>query len=98
MTYNLTMLQSESGVTGLIEFTNYATGEIFSSIMVVSLFFILLLALKKFDFVQSLMASSFVMFLISLFLVYADLLNFMFPLAFLSMTAMTAVYAYTVNQ
>lgn len=98
MTYNLTLLQAESGIHGLMEFTNYATGELFSSIMVVSLFFILLLSLKRFDFVQAIMASSFVMFLLSLFLVSADLLNFMFPLAFLTFTAMSAIYAYTNNE
>lgn len=98
MTYNLTVLQGEIGVSGLMQFTNSVTSDLFSSIMVVSLFFILLLSLKKYDFIQAFMASSFVMFLLSLFLVSANLLNFMFPLAFLTFTALAAIYTYTNNE
>ena len=95
MTYNLTLLQQKEGVVGLVEYVNYATTDLFSAIMVISLYFILLLALKRFDFVQSVMASSFVMFFVSIFLVYAELLNFVFPLFFISVVAVIALYAYT---
>jgi len=95
MTYNLTLLKGYSGITGLINFVNYTTNDLFSAIVVISLYIILLMVLKRFDFIQSLIASSWVMFLISLLLTYAGLLNMIFPLFFLSVAAFAALYLYT---
>jgi len=95
MTYNTTLLQGKEGITGMIQFANYATGDMFIGIVVISIYIILLLALKKFDFVQALISSSFVMFMISIFLTYAGVLNILFPIMFLSITAFASLYLYT---
>lgn len=95
MTYNLTILKEATNIVGLVEFANYATSNIFSGIVVFSLYIILILALKRYDFIQAFISSSFVMFFVSVLLTYAGLMSIFFPLLFISLTAMGALYLYT---
>ena len=95
MTYNLTVLKSVSSMSELMGFTNSVTNDTFSGLVVISLYIILIMSLKRYDTVQAIAASSFAMFFVSLFLRMAGLLNFMFPLFFASVVAVIMLYAFT---
>ena len=95
MTYNETLLIESTTLLGLVEYVNVSTNDMFVMLMVLSMYLILVLALKRFEFVQAIWAASFVMFFISLFLTFANLLNFMFPLFFISIVGIIAIFYYT---
>ncbi len=97
-TYNLTLLSEANTILGLFEYANgHATGDqnVFMSLMMIAVYIIMLLALKKWSFAHGFLATNFVCTILSLFLVYADLLNFMFPLYFIVATAFTALIVFT---
>ena len=89
------MLTNSADMVGLFEYSNHVTGEIFTALMVLSFWIILIFALKRFEMSKALLSSSFVMFFVSLLLTYAGLLNFLFPIAFLSVCGIVALVLYT---
>jgi len=98
MAYNQTMLQNADNILGLFEYANFVTGDMFVVMIVISMYFILILALKRYDFVQAIWASSFVMFFVSAFLTAAGLLTTFAPLFFLTVVAIISVRTYTADQ
>lgn len=93
--YNATMLQNTTGVLDLFSYANHVTGDMFMVMLIVSMYFILILALKRYDFVQGIWAASFVMFFVSIFATAAGLLNIMIPIFFLTVVAFIALKTYT---
>lgn len=98
VTYNLTQLQKAETITDLITYANDSTNQIFMGVFVWGVFFIMLLVLKKYGLEKSLVTSSFLCFGLSLFLVQADYLNFIYPLLFLTLTAFTLFYMYVIQR
>ena len=92
--YNLTALQDATTPVEVITVANDFSGGVLVGGLVIAVFFIGLLAMKKYDFEAGLAVSSFGTFLISGMLAYANLLNFIFPLIFLAITAFTGLYIY----
>lgn len=95
MTYNLTDLQNSQGVYDVIVYANDSTTGILGMLLMIAIFIVMLMALKRYQFPRALLASSFVCFILSSILVYIKWLNFMFPLGFLACTAFTALYLFT---
>jgi len=91
-TYNLTALANSSGVIDLIEVTNDATGKVLFGFFMVAIFFVLLLGLKRYGFDNAIAASSFACFILSVLLVFAELLNFIYVLGFFILMALTIFY------
>lgn len=96
--YNITPLQNAENITGIVTYANTVTDGAMSILMILAVFFILLLILKRWSFEDALLTSSFICFILSSFLTYGKFLNFMFPLAFLIMTALTALYVYVTRR
>lgn len=92
--YNLTNLHNITGFPALVSVTNEASEGLLVGLFIIGLWIILLLAFLKFGFVQALAGSSFPCFIISVFLVYLDLLNIIFLLAFLFVTAGSGLIMY----
>lgn len=83
MTYNMTALQNSYTVQGIFSFANDATGGVMVGLFMIAIFFVMLMTLKRTsDFDDALLASSMACFVISLFLVGADLINFLFVVGF----------------
>ena len=93
-TYNLTQLGEVETVLGLFQFANDTTTGLMMGLFMVAVFFVMLIVLKKWEFQDALLSSSFVCFVLSAFATYADLLPFLFPLAFLIIAAFTAFYVF----
>lgn len=93
--YNMTILQNATTVSDLVVYSNTISRGIVTGMFVIALFFIILMVNKKQDFDKVLAADSFICFVISTLLFAAHMINFMFPLFFLSVTAITVLYLYS---
>ncbi len=92
-TYNMTALHNASNVYDLVVYANDSTGQILVGLFVIAVFFIMFVGLKRnAEFAESLLASSFICFVISGFFTYGKLLNMIFPLIFLAITAFTILF------
>ena len=92
MAYNLTALENSQNLYDVVKFANDSTGGTLVLGMMLATFFVLLMVLKKWEFEDALLSSSFVSFILSSLLVYAELLNPMWAFGFLAITAITAFY------
>jgi hypothetical protein len=91
MTYNMTQLQAADSLFKLVQYANDATTGFVVIGFLLSVFFIMLLALKRYEFSKALLVSSTVCFLLSLFLNYAKLINPIWSFVFLIIAAFTAL-------
>lgn len=95
MPYNLTGLENADTISELAIFANTTTeGKLFGFFMM-ALFIIIIFLLKRFPFIEGVLASSFVCFILSAILVYGEYLSLMFALIFLVILALSALYYYT---
>jgi len=92
--YNVTQLQNSLTITDFITFANDSSGGFLVGLFMWALFFIFIFVLKRDNFENALLGASFICFIISLFLTFAKLLNFLFPLAFATIMALTGLYLY----
>ena len=92
--YNITQLQESGNVFLLFSTANDFTSGLLLGLFVLAVFLIMLLALKKWEFDDALLASSFSSFVISAILTSAGLLNLLWTLGFLTILAFTAFYMF----
>jgi len=92
--YNLTELQEATTVSGIFTYANTNTSGMLMGFLMVSIFFIMLMILKRYSFEDAMLASSFSCFILSLILSYGGMLNFIYPLSFLLIAAFTGFYIY----
>ena len=92
--YNLTALTDATTVSSMAVVANNIVDQILFGIFMLAIFFVMLMALKRYDFDNALLSSSFVCFILSMLLLFGGLINFMFPLLFLTISAFTAFYMY----
>ncbi len=92
--YNLTNLRNLTGLPELIQVTNQASNGLLTGLFIIAVWVVLLFAFLRFDFIKAVASSSFLCFILSVFLVYLDLLNIMFLLIFLFLTAGSALLMY----
>jgi len=97
MTYNLTQLANADTIYKLVVFSNNAANSMLLTLFVFALFFVLLLALKKYDFAQGLLVSSFICFIVTALFVYAELVALIWALLFLIIAAFTALFMMMTN-
>ena len=90
--YNLTLLQESVTVSDLVSYANISTGGILSGLFVIIVFFILMITLKRASFVDTLAVSSFITFILSIFMLLGGFISFYFVLAFLLLTGFSTFY------
>lgn len=93
--YNLTNLTNADNLGDVMLFSNEVTGGVLIGLLLVAIFFIMLMALKRWEFANALLASSWVSFLLGIVLSYGGFVNILLPLGFLAVAAFTALYIYT---
>jgi hypothetical protein len=98
MTYNITLLKDVGTIRELFYVSNTYSGDIFIKLMMFGIFFVMLMALKRFGFQYALASSSFASFVLSLMLMYAGLLSLFWVLAYLALFAFTMFYIYTMDR
>lgn len=92
MPYNITALQHSATIFQLVTNTNSMVNGLLMTLFVVAIFFIALMKLKTYEFSKALLAASAISFMVSLFFVYAKLINPIVALAFLLIMAFTALF------
>jgi hypothetical protein len=92
MAYNLSLLTENESLSGIFSAANSYTDGLLVGLLVLSLFFIMLLVLKRWDFLNALLSSSFVCFVISALLVAGGFLSLYWALGFLILAALTVLY------
>jgi len=98
MTYNMTILGNAENFSDLLIYANDSTSQILVGSFMLGIFFIMLMKLKTYDFDSALLASSFSCFVLSGLLVYAGLLNLIFPLVFLALMAFDMFYMVVIKR
>lgn len=88
-------MQNANSILKIFEVSNTYTDNTFVLMFMFAIIFIMLFALKRFEFSKAIMASSWSCFLLSLMLSYAELLNFKVVLLFLAIAAFSALYSWT---
>ena len=83
MAYNLTPLYNATTGSDLFNFANTSTDGALFGMFMFAIYFVLLMALKKWDFKDAWIASNFACFMLSMILFYAEMLSFYVVLAFL---------------
>ena len=100
--YNLTNLTSSTNVVGIWNFANEVTDGLMSKLFILAVFIIILVmtAIKTQDFPKAMLVASFPAFLISAIQAYPtpSMINLMFPLLFLFIMAMSALYLQVTNK
>ena len=97
-TYNLTRLAASERVIDLVDYANDSSDQMLVGMFLVGIFFVILLALSKWDFDARLFVGGFVCFLLSLVLKYAQLINILFVMFFFALFAFTGFYMYVVRR
>lgn len=87
MTYNTTQLQAADTIFKLVVYGNDSTSGLLMALFLLAAFFIMLMALKRYEFGKALMTSSAITFVVSLFLVYAGLIGTIWALVFFILMA-----------
>jgi len=98
MAYNLTLLQEAETGSDILTAANTYSGDIFVTLIIVAVFFIMLLALKRYGFLEALLASSFVSFLLSIPAAFAYWVHWSVPLAFLAVLAFGTFYLWVTTR
>jgi len=96
--YNLTGLKSSTNLIEVFSFANDTVEGLLFQLLIIGIFFVMLMALKKWDFEKALVSSGFVCFILSMLMVYSGFLNFYFPLTFLLITSLTGFYIYVTDR
>jgi hypothetical protein len=81
--YNLTSFMQSETMSDVALAANELTNFRLFGFFIVAVFLVLLLALKRYDFDDAIITSSFICFLLSGFLAMAEIVNFLFPLFFI---------------
>ena len=98
MASNLTILQEADTMGKIAIYANNASNGILMGGFMIAIFFVMMFVLKRWDFDDALLSSSFVCFILSSILAYSKLLNIIFPLGFLAITAFTALYVFVAKR
>jgi len=92
--YNMTHLQDSETMFKLIQFADDATGNILMPLFLLAVFFIGILALKRYEFKDGFAVMSFICFIIALMLQFAGLLNVMYVILPLTATVLSVLFMF----
>ena len=95
--YNTTALQGATSILDIFKYANDSTGSILFGSFMIAIFIVMLMILKRWEFDSALLTSSWLCFILSMFLAYSKLINIMFPLMFLALAAFTAFYMFVIK-
>lgn len=94
MTTNFTTIVEGESIFDVFSFINSASDGIFIQILILAIFFVLLLKLNT-DLENRLMVGSFVGLILSVILVYNELLPIVYVIIFIVILSLSALYSLT---
>lgn len=92
--YNLTNLTNTENISGIILYANNSTSGVLFGGLMIAIFFIMLFGLKRWDFTDTILVSSFSCLLLSLILVSINLLSIYYSMVFLVILSFSGFWAY----
>jgi hypothetical protein len=95
--YDLTLLQNTTNFVSVTDYLNVVTGGFFWYTLIICLFIVFTLALKRYGFAPAILASSFVCFILSIILMNLNYLSGYYALFFGVASALIAVYLFVTN-
>lgn len=98
MAYNLTDLYAASTSSDIVLFANSTVDGLLFGFFIVAIFFIMLYALKNWEFDVALLTASFSCFILSGIAAFGGFVNVIFPLFFLAATAFAGFYIFVVKR
>jgi len=98
MAYNLTNLSSATTVQDIIVFANDITNGTIVGMLMISIFFVLMMAMRKQGTMKGLLVSSFICFTLSLILRFADLLSLWYAIVFLGILVFVAFEEFVLSR
>jgi hypothetical protein len=91
--YNTTAIEHSQTAYAFVRNVNTLSGDMLFNFLAIGMFMVFLVVGMKYnDFLGSLMASSWIMFILSVGLSIAGLLTLMFPLGFLVLAGFSTMY------
>lgn len=91
---NLTSLESATNVVGLIEYVNTNSSGMFIVLILLALFFILFMNLRKYGSMDALLGAGFPCFILAILFKSLGFINFAFVVLFFVITAFGVVFKY----
>lgn len=92
--YNLSQLQASETVSAVFIYANDMSQTILAGAFLFAIFFILLMAMKRFEFAKALLSSTFACFILSLFLKSTGAIGFFLVILFGTGFAFTVFYVF----
>lgn len=92
--YNLTNMTKVTTVAEFVDEVNEGTDGLLFTLILVAIFFIVLMVLKRFEFLEALLSASFVCLVLAALLAWGGLVSSMLALAFLLITAIATSALY----
>ena len=94
MTINLTGLDNATNVLDLVTYVNTNASGMFITLVLVALFFILFMNLRKYGAIDGLIGAAFPSFILSILFKSLGLINFAFVILFFIITAFGVIFKY----
>jgi hypothetical protein len=88
--FNLTLLQQADDAGKLLTYANNSANGYLVVFFMVALFFIMLMVLKRYDFPEAILTSSFICFILSLIFSYSGYMSIYYPFGFLAIAGFSA--------
>jgi len=96
--HNISGIQNVSNVVSVTDFIASSTDGVFFELLIVIIFIIMLISLMRYGFEASLLTSSFLCWILSIYLVYLNYINFYYSLIFLGIVIFVGLYMYITKQ
>lgn len=92
--YNLTQLQAADTVSDVFIYSNDMSQGVLAGLFLIAVFFVLLIAMKRFEFAKALLSSTFACFVLGLFLRNTGTIAFFLCVLFGVGFAFTVLYVF----
>jgi len=96
--YDESLLSNATNVQEVVLAANTYSEGLLLNLFMLAIFLILLMALKRWEFQDALLTSSFIAFVISGMLTYAGMVSMWVTTVFLTLTAFTGMYMYIIKR
>ena len=94
MSYNITELQSIVTFYELVDYANTYSSNALVGLFLIAIFVVLLMTLKRYDFSNAMIASSFITIVLAAVLSYIDLIDIRLTVIFIALAAIMALVVF----
>lgn len=96
--HNITALYNLSSAVTVTDYVSQSTNGVFFEALMVLIFAVMVISLIRYSLESALLTSSFLCFILSLYLTYLNYINFAYTLAFAGIMIFTGLFMYINRQ